>query len=182
MLTAAMRLAVHRDASAATLGAGGDAAVETLLWSQVRPHTRRYAGTSSETLASASRLWKNENLMNLTASGGIALIAPASAGDGVDVAVTHLALGSVVADEPVVAESLRILLTRQSHDFRRLTLEPFELALADFQNAVTSYMSSIPLPCRAAVRHRFCEAHLARLAQRRAARIRTSCRSPASNY
>jgi hypothetical protein len=114
MLTAAMRLAVHRDASAATLGAGGDAAVETLLWSQVRPHTRRYAGTSSETLASASRLWKNENLVNLTASGGIALIAPASA--GVDVAVPHLALGSVVADEPVVAESLRILLSRQSHD------------------------------------------------------------------
>jgi hypothetical protein len=32
MLTAAMRLAVHRDGSAATLGAGGDAAVEMLLW------------------------------------------------------------------------------------------------------------------------------------------------------
>jgi hypothetical protein len=76
--------------------------------SQVRPHPapcRDLVGA----LASASRLWKNENLVNLTASGGIALIAPASAGDGVDVALTHLALGSVVADEPVVAESLRNL-------------------------------------------------------------------------
>jgi hypothetical protein len=122
-------LAVHGDASVATLGAGGDAAAEASLWFTGTSPTRRYAGTSSGTLASASRLWKNENWVNLTAPGGIAFIAPASAGRrlrverhvvavgeaaeqlvpglsdmlgmldqgiGVDVALTHLALGSVV--------------------------------------------------------------------------------------
>lgn len=67
--------------------------------SQVRPHTRRYAGTSWETLASASRLRKNENLVNLTASGGIALIAPASAGDGVDVALTSHSVPSSLMNQ-----------------------------------------------------------------------------------
>ncbi len=55
-------------------------------------------------------------------------------GVGVDVALPHLALGSVVAEEPVVAEGLRVLLPRQPHHLGGLLLEPVELAVADLQS------------------------------------------------
>src|SRR5512132_716679 len=53
---------------------------------------------------------------------------------GVDVALPDLALGSVVADEPVVAERLRVLLPRLPHHFGGLLPEAVELAFADLQS------------------------------------------------
>src|SRR5262249_35215956 len=52
----------------------------------------------------------------------------------VDVALPYLACGSVVAQEPVVAEGLRVLLPRLHHHLGRLALESFELAVADLHS------------------------------------------------
>src|SRR5262245_27300814 len=46
---------------------------------------------------------------------------------GVDIPLANLALRPVVADEPVVAERLRVLLPRQPHHLGRLAHEPVEL-------------------------------------------------------
>src|SRR5512133_2419098 len=54
---------------------------------------------------------------------------------GVHVALPDLALGSVFADEPVVAERLRVLLPRQPHHFGGLLLEADELAFLDPQSS-----------------------------------------------
>src|SRR5262245_9509765 len=52
----------------------------------------------------------------------------------VDVALPDLALGSVVAQEPVVAECLRVLLPRVPHHLRGLLPESVELAVADLHS------------------------------------------------
>src|SRR5215207_6875100 len=144
-----MRPAVRRDAPGATFGPGGSSTRAGACSDGVVGETSVWftAYTSLQTRWPSRRPFPNGGARPLCRD----LVRHLHVGVqalGVNVGLMDLALRAVVAEEPVIAQGLRVPLPRQPHHLRRLPLEPLKLALAHLQTCRNRIHASDPFLSR----------------------------------